>query len=92
MKIGNVNGNASACADDIALMSRREHETQVMINIAHAFATMEGYKLQRSSAVVFGMISSIPYINTGVMYVLNKCIRVSGSSPLLPWNPPPNRP
>jgi hypothetical protein len=46
MKIGNVNCNASACADDVALMSRREHETQVMINIAHEFATMEGYKLR----------------------------------------------
>jgi hypothetical protein len=32
MKIGNVNCNASACADDVALMSIREHETQVMIN------------------------------------------------------------
>jgi hypothetical protein len=40
MKIGNVNCNASACADDVALMSIREHETQVMINIAHEFATM----------------------------------------------------
>ena len=45
MKIGNVNCNVSACADDVALMSRPEHETQVMINIAHEFATMEGYKL-----------------------------------------------
>ena len=41
MEIGNVNCNVSACADDVALMSRREHETQVMINIAHEFATME---------------------------------------------------
>jgi hypothetical protein len=46
MTIGDVNCNASACADGVALMSRREHETQVMINIAHEFPTMEGYKLQ----------------------------------------------
>jgi hypothetical protein len=45
-------GNASACADDIALMSRREHETQVMINIADEFATIEGYKLQPAKRYV----------------------------------------
>ena len=55
MKIGNVNCNASACADDVALMSRREHETQVMINIAHEFATMEGYKLQPSKSVIINI-------------------------------------
>ena len=55
MKIGNVNCNASACADDIALMSRREHETQVMINIAHEFATMEGYKLQPAKSVIINI-------------------------------------
>jgi hypothetical protein len=37
------------------------------------------YIFGNNGAVVFGMISSIPYINTDVMYVLNKCIRVSGS-------------
>lgn len=55
MKIGNVNCNASACADDVALMSRREHETQVMINIAHEFATMEGYKLQPAKSVIINI-------------------------------------
>ena len=53
MKIGNVNCNASACADDVALMSRRE--TQVMINIAHEFATMEGYKLQPAKSVIINI-------------------------------------
>ena len=55
MKIGNVNCNASACADDVALMSRRKHETQVMINIAHEFATMEGYKLQPAKSVIINI-------------------------------------
>jgi hypothetical protein len=36
-------------------MSRREHETQVMINIAHAFATMEGYKLQPAKSVIINI-------------------------------------
>ena len=55
MKIGNGNCNASACADDVALMSIREHETQVMINIAHEFATMEGYKLQPAKSVIINI-------------------------------------
>jgi hypothetical protein len=55
MEIGNVNCNASACADDVALLSRREHETQVMINIAHEFATMEGYKLQPAKSVLINI-------------------------------------
>ena len=37
------------------MISRREHETQVMINIAHAFATMEGYKLQLAKSVIINI-------------------------------------
>ena len=55
MKIGDVNCNASACVDDVALMSRREHETQVMINIADEFATIEGYKLQPAKSVIINI-------------------------------------
>ena len=36
-------------------MSRREHETQDMIDIAHAFATMEGYKLQPAKSVIINI-------------------------------------
>jgi hypothetical protein len=36
-------------------MGRREHETQDMINIAHAFPTMEGYKLQPAKSVIINI-------------------------------------
>jgi hypothetical protein len=55
MKIGDANCNAGACADDAALMSRHEHETQVMINMAHAFVTMEGYKLQPAKCFIINI-------------------------------------
>ena len=34
----------------------------------------------------------MPYNRTGVIYVLNRCINVSGSRPLCPWYPPPKSP
>jgi hypothetical protein len=37
------------------MMSRREHATQDMINIAHAFATMEGYKLQPAKSIIINI-------------------------------------
>jgi hypothetical protein len=42
--------------------------------------------------VAFGIIRSMPYNRTGVIYVLNRCINVSGSRPLFPWYPPPKSP
>jgi hypothetical protein len=42
LKIGNVVCNTSACADDIALMSRNEADMQIQINLSNDFAGMEG--------------------------------------------------
>ena len=49
--IGNVLCNASACADDVALMSRTESDMQIQINMAQDFAGMEGYTLQPKKSV-----------------------------------------
>ena len=46
LNIGNVVCNTSACADDIALMSRNEVDMQIQINMSNDFAGMEGYRLQ----------------------------------------------
>ncbi|VDI48248.1 Hypothetical predicted protein, partial [Mytilus galloprovincialis] len=45
-RIGNILCNTSACADDVALMSKKTTDMQVQINMANTFAGMEGYKLQ----------------------------------------------
>ncbi|CAC5412451.1 unnamed protein product [Mytilus coruscus] len=45
-RIGNILCNTSACADDVALMSKKTSDMQVQINMANTFAGMEGYKLQ----------------------------------------------
>jgi hypothetical protein len=50
-RIGNVLCNASACADDIALMSRTDSDMQIQINMGQDFAGMEGYKLQPKRSV-----------------------------------------
>jgi len=50
-RIGNVLCNASACADDVALMSRTDSDLQIQINMAQDFAGMEGYKLQPKKSV-----------------------------------------
>ncbi|CAC5404045.1 unnamed protein product [Mytilus coruscus] len=45
-RIGNILCNTSACADDVALISKKTTDMQVQINMANTFAGMEGYKLQ----------------------------------------------
>jgi hypothetical protein len=53
LKIGNVVCNTSACADDIALMSKNEVDMQIQINMSNDFAGMEGYRLhpQKSASI-----------------------------------------
>jgi hypothetical protein len=43
--------NTSACADDIAFMSRNEVDMQIQINMSNDFAGMEGYRLQPQKSV-----------------------------------------
>ena len=51
-RIGKVLCNATACADDLALMASSDEEMQVLINIDSRFANMEGYKLQTKKSVL----------------------------------------
>ena len=45
-RIGNISVNSTACADDIALISEEQDQTQILINMAYDYAYMEGYVLQ----------------------------------------------
>ncbi|CAG2195543.1 unnamed protein product [Mytilus edulis] len=69
IRIGNITCNASACADDIALMSTKEDDTQVLINMAHDFAYMEGYELQPKKSVALNLLSKTHKKNN-----TNECI------------------
>jgi hypothetical protein len=51
LKIGNINVNNTGCADDIALLSTRLSDEQIMINMALDFANLEGYELQPKKSV-----------------------------------------
>ncbi|CAC5378097.1 unnamed protein product [Mytilus coruscus] len=54
-RIGNILCNTSACADDVALMSKKTTDMQVQINMANTFAGMEGYKLQTKKSVAINI-------------------------------------
>ena len=54
-RIGNILCNTSACADDVALMSKKTTDMQVQINMANTFAGMEGYKLQPKKSVAINI-------------------------------------
>ena len=45
-RIGNISVKSTACADDIALISEEQDQTQILINMAYDYAYMEGYVLQ----------------------------------------------
>jgi hypothetical protein len=51
LKIRNIVCNTSACADDIALMSRNEVDMQIQINMSNDFAAMERYRLQLQKSI-----------------------------------------
>jgi hypothetical protein len=51
-------------------MGRREHETQDMINIAHAFPTMEGYKLQPAKSVIINIQPTFTVMLSANVFVL----------------------
>jgi hypothetical protein len=50
-RIGNISVNSTACADDIALISEEQDQTQILINMAYDYAYMEGYELQPTKSV-----------------------------------------
>lgn len=50
-KIGNVLCNATACADDVALLGTSPTEMQIQVNMSNDYAVMEGYKLQPQKSV-----------------------------------------
>ena len=54
-RIGNININSTACADDIALVSENPDQAQVLINMAYDYAYMEGYELQPTKSVVLNI-------------------------------------
>ena len=53
-RIGNIRVNSTTCADDIALISEEQDQTQIFINMAYDYAYMEGYELQPTRSVVGG--------------------------------------
>jgi hypothetical protein len=52
LKIGNISVSNTACADDIALISKIPDEAQTLVNMITDFAFMEGYQLQPTKSVV----------------------------------------
>ena len=52
LKIGNISVSNTACADDIALISKIPYEAQTLVNMITDFAFMEGYQLQPTKSVV----------------------------------------
>jgi hypothetical protein len=53
-RIGNISVN-STCADDIALISEEQDQTQILINMAYDYSYMEGYELQPTKSVVLSI-------------------------------------
>ena len=54
-RIGNISTNSTACADDIALVSDCDEHTQILINMAYDYASMEGYQLQPTKSVIINV-------------------------------------
>ena len=54
-KIGNVLCNATACADDVALLSNLDDDIQILVNMSNDFANMEGYRLQPTKSVLLNV-------------------------------------
>jgi hypothetical protein len=54
-RIRNISVNSTACADDIALISEEQDQTQILINMAYDYAYMEGYELQPTKSVVLNI-------------------------------------
>jgi len=54
-RIGNISVNSTACADDIALISEKQDQAQILINMAYDYAYMEGYELQLIKSVVLSI-------------------------------------
>ena len=56
MRIGNISINCTACADDVALLSRGNPDhTQIMINMCNDYAHMEGYELYPAKSVALNI-------------------------------------
>jgi hypothetical protein len=55
MRIGNISANCTACADDVALLSRNPDHTQILINMCNDYAHMEGYELQPVKSVALSI-------------------------------------
>ncbi|CAC5425417.1 unnamed protein product [Mytilus coruscus] len=51
-KIGNININAVACADDIALLSDNPYDLQILVNHALQYSQLHYYTLQPQKSVV----------------------------------------
>jgi hypothetical protein len=45
----------AACADDIALISEEQDQTQILINMAYDYSYMEGYELKPTKSVVLNI-------------------------------------
>jgi hypothetical protein len=61
-RIGNINVNSTACADDIALISEEQDQAQILINMAYDYAYMEGYELQPTKSVVLNISYFLPHL------------------------------
>jgi hypothetical protein len=55
LRIGNINTNSTACADDVALPRENPVHTQILIHMAYDYAYMEGYELQRTKSVALNI-------------------------------------
>ncbi|CAC5420234.1 unnamed protein product [Mytilus coruscus] len=51
-KIGNININAVACADDIALLSDNPYDLQILVNHALQYSQLHYYTLQPQKSVI----------------------------------------
>lgn len=51
-KIGDINVNSVACADDIALISENRHDLQLLLNYSEMYSSLHHYTLQPQKSVI----------------------------------------
>ncbi|VDI69806.1 Hypothetical predicted protein, partial [Mytilus galloprovincialis] len=64
IRIGNITCNVNACVDDIALMSTKEDDTQVLINIAHDLRTWKAMSYSPKKRVALNLCQKLIKENT----------------------------
>jgi hypothetical protein len=57
-KIGPIHVNATACADDVALLSHNPQDLQLLINYAQEYSKLHRYQLQPQKSVVIPVMWS----------------------------------